>query len=270
MSTAPPPTRARPRVRWCPGLMALIVAAAASDGWTVHAYLIVAMPKSGSTALMTTLGAATRTNSTQLYPCEWLQDKLRASFVHGRAAAKSAEDFIYLSLPHTDTCSWNMERLAGLVKSRDTIYKQHLTPTPSNIAVLGAALREDRGARVVLLLRNALDAAAAYTRHAPLIHKFETYPRPKQDLEEAALDKLAALQRFSERWLAFAEMVGRESPGRILVVHTPDLIREPDRHVRRVVSHFGLELTRRQRNSTITLKKEMYSHGNSSSSGGVN
>jgi hypothetical protein len=183
--------------------------------------LIVAIPKSASSALVETLAAthALSVDTRRIRDEVLLRRPIAPGYWH--AAQFHRRDFVELD-----------ERVAGVLAARDRLAKFHFPPTPRNQAVLQRVPK-------VILLRDAEEIVSAYRRGE------ETGAWPTKSYEFAfcfsergwqqrgrATGLSDELRRFAEGW--------RAHDGDKLVLESSELIAEPARSLARVEAYLGL------------------------------
>jgi hypothetical protein len=180
--------------------------------------LIVAIPKSASTALMATMGHLHGVPGTQLF----FPDR------------PPPEGFEVLVRYHSDIREIDVD-LATKFADRGQVYKQHLPPTPNNVACLGDCKK-------VILLREPDAIIAAYRRAR---RRFLSVSMPGFHLlesEEAWLRRSRAnglygdLSRFVETWSG-------PSVTNKLVVWYDDLMADPEGKIHAIEAFWGLPHT---------------------------
>ena len=196
--------------------------------------LIVAIPKSSATSLVSTLGR--------------LHD-LPAKQIDMRPKAPP-EEFQILSDIHRDQgeVSWKQ---AATLTSANTIYKQHVVPTANNRSVLRHSMK-------VVLLRDAADVVLAYRRSLLV----------GQDSDNGGLQRHFAGCRSESDWLGRAESIGllreleafrqgwTDADGEQLVVQYNELVTQPRSVINRVEDYFGLPAS-----PHVVLSKDRYTRG---------
>lgn len=179
--------------------------------------LILAIPKSASTALLETLG--------QLHGCHAVQTNFFDLPVH--------RDYSVLARFHHDQHELTGELVETLV-ARDRFHKNHIVPTPNNQALLAEH-------RKVILLREPRDVVLAYRRAIraldadlpELTTVFADCETESDWLERAGqIGLLSSLEKFCDGWL--------EHSGSKLVIWYEELIAEPTKTVNRVEDYLGL------------------------------
>ncbi len=197
--------------------------------------LIVAIPKSASTALIATLSEAhgLPVETRRIRDDVLLRRPIAPGYWH--IAQFHRRDFVELD-----------ERVARTMAARDLFVKLHFPPTPRNQAVL-------RDVPKLILLRDAEEIVSAYRRGE------ETGSWPAKSYEfaycfsEASWQRraretglLAELQRFAEGWRAHA--------GDKLVLESAELLAQPAQALARVEDYFGLT-----RSGVGALREERFS-----------
>ncbi|GMU78665.1 MAG: hypothetical protein AMXMBFR46_14600 [Acidimicrobiia bacterium] len=191
--------------------------------------LLVALPKSASTSLMTTLGVLWSLPASQTtFPAQpW----------------PSRPGFDNIARFHSDArelAAGQAEQFAG----SGTLFKQHVVPTDHNLDLLD-------GQRTVVLIRDARDIVRAYfradhLREHPPRSAFNGLRREDQWLVRAEeIGLIDELERFAARWEAVPEA---------LLVRFEDLVREPGRCVDAIEDHWDLPRSTRP----VTLARERY------------
>lgn len=170
--------------------------------------LIIAIPKSASTSLASSLAAILNKNYVQ-------ECKLRTKDNY-------PEEFRCMA--HSDMADIDPERMKKWISS-DTIYKQHLAPTEHNLELLRDMVSWN-GNRVVVLLRNPRDIIGAYDR-VPGGGNVKEWSAGKYTKEETLED----LQRFTERYLNLID----EHEG-FLLVNYEELVSNTGPEVNRILS----------------------------------
>lgn len=114
-------------------------------------YLLVALPQSSSTSLMSSLGHATHLPAVQRTPCRYMKGMIRETN--------------YRPLDtHSDTCNLPVDILRNWITS-NTIYKQHVTPTQVNLQNIQSILENDTIQRgVVILDRVPLESVTSFCK----------------------------------------------------------------------------------------------------------
>lgn len=180
--------------------------------------LIIAIPKSASTALMSTLSAIHGVPGRQIF----FRD------------APSPESFKALWRYHSDTREINAD-LAKQFADGAEVFKQHLPPTPNNVALL-------HNCRKVILLREPHAIIAAYRRAR---RRFLSVSMPGFDLladQQAWLHTAkenglyADLERFVAGW-------SDASVANKLVVWYDELIANPTATINAIEEFWGLRPT---------------------------
>ena len=192
--------------------------------------LIVAIPKSASTALLATLG--------RLHGCYAVQTNFFELPVH--------DDYAALARFHFDQHELTRGIVDKLVEP-DGISKNHIVPTPHNQALLAEHPK-------VILLREPTEVIKAYRRAVSAVdHDIEELARCFADcdaesewLERAAsTGLLQSLQKFYDGW--------QEHAGDKLIIRYDELIAEPQETVNRIEDYFGL-----QRSDEVKLVRARY------------
>jgi hypothetical protein len=176
--------------------------------------LIVAIPKSASTSLVTTLG--------QVYERPATQD-----FFNDQTLP---EGYPILCGYHSDMRLITDEQVRRWMGT-DAFYKQHIAPTPENLEKL-------RGTKIVLLLRDAEEIVLAYRRAEqarlhPERSEFAGCATEQEWLDQAVRCGLRhELQRWARAWL--------DDPGPKLVIQQRELVADPDKAVAAIADFWGL------------------------------
>ncbi len=193
--------------------------------------LLVAIPKSASTSLMTTLGRIHDLPSEQVE----LRDLVRPPGI--RNLHRHHPDIVELDGP-------TVERLVG----PGHLYKQHIPPTANNVARLADH-------RIVVLLRDPDVVVDAYLR------AFKSFA-----MKPVGVDRTIDM----ESWRSHAEQVGLRDDvdffhrgwraaaarGNVLLVEFDDLTAEPKRVLNDIERHLGLTVT----GSEVELSRQRYTH----------
>ena len=183
--------------------------------------LILAIPKSASTALVATLCEAhgLPVETRRIRDDVLLRRPIAPGYWH--AAQFHRRDFVELD-----------ERVAGVMAARDLLVKFHFPPTPRNQAVLHDVPK-------LILLRDAEEIVSAYRRGEetgswPTKSYEFAYCFSEQGWQRRARETglLAELRRFAEDWRAHA--------GDKLVLESAELLAQPARALARVEDYFGL------------------------------
>lgn len=193
--------------------------------------LVVAIPKSASTALLTTLGE-----------------------VHGLPRKQTVypgnpwpRGYSTLAGWHSDAREITSEQVAEFT-SADRIFKQHLPPTREN-------LRRLRHVPKVVLLRDPLEVVRAYRRaHVGELPRskrrqfvgFEEQPEDAWIERADAVGVLDELERFAKRW--------RRVRGALRITYE-DVVNDTDAVFDAIEDYFGLSRSQRP----VVLSKERYS-----------
>lgn len=192
--------------------------------------LIVAMPKSASSSLVSTLG------SIHGFPTRQLK------FGHLPIPAKTR----YLGQVHSDFRDLSSDEVS-LFARRDVIYKQHIPPTPNNLELL-----ED--IRKVILLRNPAQVVSAYRRakrrlgmhYLPGLDQSLDAQEWQQGARQVGL--LDDLTDFHQRWMRHADASS-------LIVMYKELMADPTGVIRAIEAFMGLPPVEQR----VTLDKKRYS-----------
>lgn len=195
--------------------------------------LIAAIPKSASTALMTTLGNLHGLPASQ-------------SFFDDEFARRPVPpDYARLPDYHFDVRQLD-RGLAEAVTARGIIAKHHVPPSTTNLDRL-----RDHG--IVVLLRDPVEVVLAYRRgirnrvHDPM-DGFRDCRSEGDWLRRARDNRLMDdLERFRDGWLSHG--------GRTLIVRYEELVGDPTGVVREIESFWGLPHTTER----VRLAKERYS-----------
>lgn len=190
--------------------------------------LLIAIPKSASTALMETVA---RTHG---LTCD----------MHYRWAGAKSEEFPKFGLQH----DWDLEldtAAAEHAVTNDALFKLHILPTHNNLTLL-------KGRKKAVLLRQPEGIVGAYQRG----HETGVYPQKTDSfsgcvtqadwLQRAKeLGVYDDLKRFREKWL--------EVDDEKLIIHFEDLTASPQREISRFEDYFGL-----RKSGTQQLLKRKY------------
>ena len=178
--------------------------------------LIVAIPKSASTALMETLATA------HGMPCD----------MHYKWKGPQSDGFDKFSLQHPAFCCDLSDHDVEVLTARDVLYKTHVVPSNGNLSRL-------RDAKKVVLLRSAEGVIGAYRRGEETgvyKQKSDTFKGCRTESEwldrarEAGL--LQDLARYERRW--------RKAGGDQLLVEYDDLMNNTQAQITRIEAYFGL------------------------------
>jgi hypothetical protein len=191
--------------------------------------LIIAIPKSVSTSLVTTLGRLYERPATQ----EFFQEQA------------AVEEYPVLCRYHSDA------RLIGEDQVRrwsqtDAFYKQHIVPVEANREKL-------RGTRIVLLLRDPEEIILAYRRaELARLHpdrvEFAGCSTEQEWLDRSAhCGLLQELRSWTRGWL--------EDPGHKLVIQQSELVADPGKVVAAIADFWGLP----RAGESVELAYERYS-----------
>lgn len=197
--------------------------------------LIIAIPKSASSSLVTTLGDAHR------LPVETA--RIRDDILQRRPVVSG---FVQIARFHRRDPVDIDARVASAVSGSDAFAKFHFPPTPNNQAQLAATKK-------VVLLRDASSIVAAYRRG----EETGAYRTRNLDfcfcLTEAGwlararrVGFLDELERFADGWRAHA--------GEKLVIEYRDLVADPAGTLARVEDYWGLP-----RSGRTELRREKFS-----------
>jgi len=177
--------------------------------------LIVAIPKSASTALMETIA---RRHSLE---CD----------MHFRWDGPKAPDFPYFGIQH----SWDFEltlQAARHFMDERIIFKVHVLPTKNNLELL-------KGQKKVVLLRSPEGIVGAYKRgHDTGVYRqkskaFEGCQTTEDWLNRAKeIGLYGDLKRFRDLWMQVEDEK--------LIVHFEDLVNDPGGEIERCEDYFGL------------------------------
>lgn len=183
--------------------------------------LIIAIPKSASTALVSTLSAAHALpiRTKEIRDDVLLRRPIAAGYWH--AAQFHRRDFVEVDEPS-----------ATVMAARDLLAKFHFPPTPRNQAVL-------RRIPKVVLLRDAEEIVSAYRRGE------ETGAWPTKSYEfafcltERGWQEHARKTGLTQELRAFADG-WRSHDGDKLVIEAAELVAQPARTLARVEEYLGL------------------------------
>jgi hypothetical protein len=196
--------------------------------------LIVAIPKSTSTSLMSTLG--------QVYQRPATQDYLNEQPV--------PEGYSVIVRYHSDMRLITDEQ-ARRWSGADAFFKQHVVPVDENREKL-------RGTKIVLLLRDPEEIVLAYRRAElarlhPERPEFAGCSTQQQWLNQAVrCGLLQDLQHWTQNWL--------DDPGQKLVIQQRELVANPDKVVAAIADFWGLPHPQK----SVELAYERYSRVGSS------
>lgn len=140
-----------------------------------HGYLLIAMPQSSSTSLMSTLSESFNVAATQRMFCRYVGNAKRSFGFEGLSE-------------HSDTCALT-ERTLHEFTSNTRIYKQHIVPNKHNLDLIRSNLNRSR---IVLLFRNVRDSLHARCERA--LH--EKQPKTKEWL----VRRYDSLHRWNDTW----------------------------------------------------------------------
>ena len=198
--------------------------------------LIIAIPKSGSTSLMATLGRLHNLPAEQMHMSRF----------------EPSEDFRLLSDIHDDQAELD-PALVGRLTSNDRFYKQHILPTANNRRLLHGRLKVillRRPEDIVLSYRRAVKAGMAYmpTKGTGRVRQLMDGSRTEADWLDRAqrIGLLDELSRFYRGWA--------ESDDEQLIVHYDDLVKGPGAVINHIEDYLGLP-----RSHEVALSKERYS-----------
>lgn len=195
------------------------------------AMLIVAMPKTASTSLMTTLGRLHGIPAEQT--------------VFGDKPKPVEVDVLHLF--HSDVRELDLAT-ARTFGMPEKLFKQHVPPTANNRWLLHSLKK-------TILLREPNEVIEAYFRGmrrglvSPPKRFAECGDRAAWRRLAEATGLLRDLRRFRDGWLS--------DDGDNLIIWYSDLIRDPRDSINRIEAHFGLPLTE----TPVTLDKKRYSRG---------
>jgi len=185
--------------------------------------LIVAIPKSGSSSLLETLGRLHSCPISQTWYGQW----------------PAPDELHLLHRYHSDMREITEEKASQLARPK-RFYKQHIPPTMNNMHRL-------RDTKKIILLREPSDVVAAYFRaDMKGIHKRRT--------EFVGLDTLAGWQEeavsngllqdlrwFRESW----EGEASRRPDLNRIIEYSNLVRDPKECINDIEAHFNLPLSKR-------------------------
>ena len=171
--------------------------------------LLIGMPHSSSTSMLQELAEMAQLPRRQEFPCT----------VNNRRGFSSNESFHPLSQDHGDVCVLSARTLNHWVQEapRQTIFKQHLAPTPEHVAMLLASCTT----RLVVLVRSAWSSSHAACERRRVSEK-RTNMRQRNQLEELSnftSARLPALAAWRAGWQAVAEA----APENVLMLSYEDL-----------------------------------------------
>lgn len=192
--------------------------------------LIIAIPKSASTSLMTTLRRLHNIESKQIiFPNNPFPNNCK-----------------YLYNFHSDVRELD-EKQVALFRSKKTLYKQHIFPSQNNLKRL-------KTLKKVILLRTPRDVVKAYYRaEKQYIHNirtdFQNLRTPDEWIEQAK--KLGLLSDLKQYY-----MWRRQD--NVKIVYYRDLISYPKKVINKIESFYDLPITRKN----ISLDEKRYSRIN--------
>lgn len=197
--------------------------------------LIAAIPKSGSTALMETLG--------RVHRLEYKQLSYEDLELHGQPFDDNVKP---LWLFHGDLSDIHESQLTKIVGSRSTFYKQHIAPSVRNLDFL-------KDTRIIVLLRDPQNIIESYYRgfekniHSPPVDfcKNGSMNDWKKYAEECGLR--ASLEWWLSTWKSNA------NPN-WLFIDFFDITQQPAESIRKIENHLQLESS-----GTKKLVKARYS-----------
>lgn len=201
--------------------------------------LLIAIPKSGSTSLMATIGS--------LHKIRAVQD---ATFINHPKPENSA--FIHKN--HSDIRELTPETVKKF-KSGKVFYKQHIFPSDNNLNLLNEVKK-------VVLLRDPVEVLLAYRRGAHkkihnLLDGFSINATEEEWIEYARqVGLLDDLKYFGEKWK------NASNPQNTLFIEYHELISEPAATVNKIERFYGLPV-----HDHVVLKKKRYSRRNGLSNG---
>jgi len=194
--------------------------------------LIIAIPKSASTSLMATLG--------ELHGIPAQQIPLSGS--------PPPEGVQALWKYHGDIRELDAS-LAARFTVPESIFKQHIPPTPNNVKLL-------RGQPKVVLFRRPEEIILAYRRArrrfiSRRVEGFSVFRSDAEWLGRARENGLYQdLQNFVERW-------SQEPEHERLIIWYDELLRDPSAVINRIEHFWGWEITQ----GPVELARERYSRG---------
>jgi len=183
--------------------------------------LIVAIPKSGSSSLLETLGRLHSCPISQTWYGQW----------------PAPDELHLLHRYHSDMREITEEKASQLARPK-RFYKQHIPPTMNNMHRL-------RDTKKIILLREPLDVVAAYFRaDMKGIHKrrtefvgLDTLTGWQQEAVSNGL--LQDLQWFRESW----EGEASRRPDLNRIIEYSNLVRDPKECINDIEAHFNLPLS---------------------------
>lgn len=189
--------------------------------------LLVAIPKSASTSLLSTLGELHDMEARQIF---FPENKIPRGV---RVLHRFHSDIRHLTQREVDRFS-----------DPTTIYKQHIYPTEANKLSL-------KQIKKVILLRKPRDILLSYFR-SKKTYVSEGYPGMEKCKSETEwLEKSKEIGIYQDLEFFYEEWIGCDDA---LIVHFEDLIAQPKRTINRIEDYWGLEHTERQ----IALQKKRY------------
>ena len=194
--------------------------------------LIISIPKSASTSLLTTLARLHKTDGIQLFFKDYI----------------IPVDYQQLGKYHSDLREYGSTD-AAIFFDTIKIYKQHIPPTNNNLGLL-------KNKKKVILLREPEDIVMAYYRaDKKLLHEkrkeFKNAHTPEEWMQRAKeIGLLQELKRFYENWIKIEDEK--------LIIQYEDLLNNPQKIINSIENYFGLKTT----NHKVILAKERYSRGN--------
>ena len=197
--------------------------------------LIIAIPKSASTALIATLSAqhGIPIETARVRDDVLLRRPIAAGYWH--IAQFHRRDFVEVD-----------ERVAAVMAARERLVKFHFPPTPRNESVL-------RGVPKVILLRDAEEIVSAYRRG----EDSGAWPAKSYEfaycLSERSWQRRAREIGLTDELRAFADG-WRAHAGDKLVLESAELLADPARALARVEAYFGLP-----ESGLVALREERFS-----------
>lgn len=185
--------------------------------------LIVAIPKSGSSSLLETLGRLHSCPISQTWYGQW----------------PAPDELSLLHCYHSDMREITEEKASQLARPK-RFYKQHIPPSKNNMHQL-------RYTKKIILLREPSDVVAAYFRaDMKGIHKkraefsgLETLTEWQQEATSNGL--LNDLRWFRESW----EREASRRPDLNRIIEYSDLVIDPKACINDIEAHFNLLLSKR-------------------------
>lgn len=196
--------------------------------------LIVAIPKSASTSLASTLARINGVSFKQ-------KNKLQKKKNHKKCKSNNLHKI------HSDMIDFEENEIKSLAKS-NTIYKQHIFPSENNLKFI-------KTIKCVIILRNVEDIIRSYKRKFDYDgqHKMGMFGLTRYDSYEKYLDQFKQLGIYDDLVYFNSKYKGIQDDNH-LIIYKDDIINKTNETINKINLFFGMPHV----SSNILLSKERY------------